>query len=165
VRAVGSFEPEPGCAPESVAGLGPARTARLCGGECTRPSDRRRPIAAIEVVRIRPQRTRDDDPAAGIEDPWRRFECAPDPAGCFVTFEDAEWPAAGRDAAYYVRALEAPSLAINGANLRTELDASGRALRVRPCFADWRTPASDDCLAPVQERAWSSPIFVDQPRR
>jgi hypothetical protein len=53
---------------------------------------------------------------------------------------------------------------VNGANLRTEFDAEGNALRTRPCYADWRTPAGDDCLAPVQERAWSSPIFVDQPR-
>ena len=165
VRAVGSFEPLPGCDPETVNALGAARVARLCGGECERPSDRRRPIAAIEVVRILPQRTRDEDPAAGIADPWRRFECAPDPAGCRVAFEDPEYATLARDAVYYARALEAPSPAINGANLRTEFDAAGRALSVRPCFADWRTPADDECEAPVQQRAWSSPIFVDQPRR
>src|SRR5262249_35049629 len=165
VRAVGSFEPAPGCDPETLAALGRERTARLCGGECLRPSDRRRPIAAIEVVRIRPQRARDEDPAAGIEDPWRRFACAPDPAGCRVDFEDGDFARAGRDAVYYARALEAPSLAINGPTLRTAFDAWGRAVSARPSFADWRTPADDDCLAPVQERAWSSPIFVDQPRR
>ena len=53
---------------------------------------------------------------------------------------------------------------MNGANLRTELDAAGRAVRTRPCYADWRGSDADDCLAPVQERAWSSPIFVDRPR-
>ncbi len=165
VRAVGSFVQQPGCPPESVAGLPPERLRRLCGGECYHPGAARRPIVAIEVVRIRPQRDPGEDAAALIEDPWRRFECAPDPGGCRVEFEDAEYPAAGRDTVYYARALETPAPAVNGANLRTEFDAQGNALRTRPCYADWRTPADDECLAPVQERAWSSPIFVDPPRR
>jgi hypothetical protein len=162
VRALGSFEQQPGCPPE--VGLPPERVRSLCGGECYYPGDARRPIAAIEIVRIRPQREAGEDAAALIEDPWRRFECAPAPTGCRVDFEDPDYPASGRDAVYYARALEVPSPAVNGANLRTELDAEGDALRTRPCYADWRTPADDECLAPVQERAWSSPIFVDQPR-
>jgi hypothetical protein len=164
VRALGSLEQLPGCPAESLAGLPRERLQRLCGGECHHPGETRRPIAAIEIVRIRPQREAGEDAAALIEDPWRRFECAPDPGGCRVEFEDPDHPAAARDAVYYARALEVASPAVNGANLRTEFDAEGNAVRTRPCYADWRTPADDDCLAPVQERAWSSPIFVDQPR-
>ncbi len=164
VRAVGSFVQRPGCPAETEAALSPDRLARLCGGDCYRPGDSRRPIAAIEVVRIRPRRDADEDVAPLIEDPWRRFACAPDPGGCRVAFEDPDYAASGRDAVYYVRALEAPSPAINAANLRTEFDTAGRAVRTRPCYADWRTSDADDCLAPVQERAWSSPIFVDHPR-
>jgi hypothetical protein len=140
------------------------RERGLCGGECYRPGDARRSIAAIEVVRIRPQRDAAEDPGLLVEDPWRRFECAPDPGGCRIEFEDPEYAASGRDAVYYARALEAEAPAINGANLRTEFDAAGNALRTRPCYADWRSSDADDCLALVQERAWSSPIFVDQPR-
>ena len=90
-------------------------------------------------------------------------ECAPDPTGCVARFEDLEFVGSGRDAVYYVRALEAPTPAVNGANLRTRFDAQGNAVAVEPCYGDARTPRDDDCLAPVQERAWSSPIFVDQP--
>jgi hypothetical protein len=163
VRAAGAFVQKPGCPPESSLALGPERLARLCGGECYHPDGERHRIAAIEVVRIRPQREAGEPVARLIEDPWRRFECPPDPAGCVVTFEDPEYAEAGRDTAYYVRALQEQTPAINGANYRTELDAAGNAVRTSPCHGSYRTPAGDDCLAPVQERAWSSPIFADRP--
>jgi hypothetical protein len=163
VRAAGDRVQEPGCPEESLRALGPERLARLCRGECYRPGSAREPIVAIEVVRVRERRSADEAPADLIEDPWRRFECPADPEGCSVRFADEEFAASGRPASYYVRALQAPAPAINGATLRTELDAEGRAVRVSPCLAGWRTPASDDCLAPVEERAWSSPIFVDPP--
>jgi hypothetical protein len=111
-----------------------------------------------------PQQTPGEPVGAGIEDPWRRFECTPDPAGCVVAFEDPEFATSARDAVYYVRALQEPTPAINAANLRTEFDANGNAVRVEPCYAGWRGSPSDDCLAPAQERAWSSPIYVDRAR-
>jgi hypothetical protein len=163
VRAVGSFVQKPGCPEESLQGLDPTRLERLCRGECYHPSDERHPIVAIEVTRIRPQARAGEDVDELIEDVWKRFECAPDPDGCVVTFDDPEYPTAGRDTLYYVRAIEEETPAVNGANLRTEFDAQGNAVKTTPCYGDYRTDFDDDCLAPVEERAWSSPIFVDQP--
>jgi hypothetical protein len=80
-----------------------------------------------------------------------------------VHFEDADFGAADR--VYYARALQAPTPAINGANLRTSFDRDGNAIAVAPCYGGWLTQKSDDCLAPVSERAWSSPLFLDAPRR
>jgi hypothetical protein len=159
VRAVGSFEQKPGC-PE-IAGrvLGAERLAELCLGECYHPSDERRLITRIEVVRIRPQ-VANDEPLTGlVEDSWRSFDCPPDPAGCSVEFDDPDFASASRDAVYYARAIEAPSLAIHGDPLNCTVDAAGECVKVELC--DLHTSYQNDCLGEVEERAWSSPIFVD----
>ena len=106
-----------------------------------------------------------EDVGSLIEDPWRRFPCQPDPRGCTVIFEDPEYPASGRDVLYYARAIQEETPAINGANLRTQFDAEGNAVAIEPCYGDYRTPFDEECLAPVSERAWSSPIFLDRTGR
>jgi hypothetical protein len=157
VRAAGALEQQPGCPDDSLRSLSPERLDHLCRGECYHPGETRHPLAAIEVVRVRPQQTPGEDVAPLIEDPWRTIPCPPDPAGCVVGFSDPEF---SRDSVYYVRALQVPTPAINGANLRAERDAAGRTVATRPCSGDYRSSDDDDCLAPVQERAWSSPIYV-----
>jgi len=113
VKAVGSLEQNPGCPDQSVSALGDEDIERLCRGECYNPSDERRLITRIEIVRIRPQ-VRDGEPVDPlIQDPWRTFTCDPDPAGCSITFTDPEFSASRRDALYYVRAIESPIMAVN----------------------------------------------------
>lgn len=161
VRAVGALTQEPGCPKYAVSALDPQRLERLCRGECYNPTERRKLIDRIEVVRILPQSYQGEPIDPLIADPWRVFPCRPDPAGCTVAFQDPEFARDGRDAVYYVRAVQQPSAAINAGGLRCEYDERGRCTKVDPCFGDYRTEFDDDCLWESDERAWSSPIFVD----
>ncbi len=161
VRAVGSFEQKPGCPEFSSNALTPERLESVCKGECYHPSDRRRLITRIEIVRIRPQVRPGEPIDTLIEDPWKTFHCLPNREGCRVRFEDPDFGIVARDTVYYARAIEEESLAVNAANLRCTYDTEGNCVSMNPCWGDWRTPASDTCLAETEERAWSSPIYVD----
>jgi hypothetical protein len=161
VRAVGSREQLPGCPGYAEEALGADRLAHLCKGECFHPSDERRVITHIDIVRVRPQQSPDEPLADLIEDPWRTFACEPDPAGCAVTFEDPEFADSARGAVYYARAHEAPAPAINADGVRCERDAAGECLRANLCGPD----PEDDCLGEHEPRAWSSPIWVDASSR
>jgi hypothetical protein len=163
IRAIGAPIQQPGCSETTVNALGRDRISAICGGECFHPSNERRVIARIEVIRIRPQQYPGEPVEVLIEDPWRRFPCSGDPAGCVVDLEDPEFVAADRDAVYYARAVQEPSAAINAAGLRCT-GQNGACDAIRPCYADDRTPADDDCVALNEERAWSSPIYVDVER-
>ncbi len=161
-RALGAFEQKPGCPEYSLNALPAERLERLCRGECYNPSSKRRPISRIEVIRIRPQITRNEPVAPLIEDPWRTFACDVSSGdGCEVEFSDPDFASGARDAVYYVRALQAPQPTINGGGLRCELDDKGQCIAVNPCYGDDRTAGSDNCLSETQARAWSSPIFID----
>ncbi|MCH2170601.1 DUF3604 domain-containing protein [Myxococcota bacterium] len=162
VHAVGAFRQLPGCPEDEHLGLSAERIAHLCRDECYHPSDERHLVKSIEVVRIRPQQTPGEPIAPLVEDPWLRFDCPADPAGCRVEFEDADFPESGRDAVYYVRALQEATPAINADGLRPRFDSNGHAVEITQCEGGFRTPADDQCLAPAQERAWSSPIYVDR---
>ncbi len=156
VRAVGASAQQDGCPSFVGQELTGERLQFICKGQCYNPGDTRRAITRIEVVRIRPQVRPDEPVDALIEDPWKRLACPPGSPTCTVSFTDPEVAPGGREVIYYVRAIQEPTLAVNAANLRCDPEGT-----CDPCFGDYRTPYDDDCLAPNEERAWSSPIFVD----
>ena len=104
VRAIGSFEDKPGCPEYVVEALGQQRIDEICLGECYNPSDVRRPISRIEIVRIRPQNSENEALEGLVEDPWRVLPCPADGSGCVVEFADTDFEGSGRDAVYYARA-------------------------------------------------------------
>jgi hypothetical protein len=143
-----------------VDALGEARIDQVCRGECYHPSEQRRPITRIEIVRIRPQIAADEPLDGLVEDRWRVLPCPADGSGCVVEFADAEFAASGRDAVYYARAIEAPDELIHGQNpLGCSFDDEGNCVAVAPCGGN--TPYEDDCLSSAEPRAWSSPIYVN----
>ncbi len=154
VRAAGSFEQKPGCAPDVIQALGEDRLERICASECYNPGDDRRRITRIEVIRIQRQRSEDEPVDDLIEDPWKTIPCPEGPELCVVEFEDPSYGELGRDLLYYVRAIQEPTPTVNGGGLRC------RGGECEPCYGNFRTPVDDDCLVDTEERAWSSPIFL-----
>jgi hypothetical protein len=160
VRAIGDFEQKPGCPAHSVNAMTPARIEQVCRGECYNPSDTRKTIDRIEVVRILPQATKGENVDDLIQDPWQTFACSGDAAGCMVEFTDPDATRSTREAIYYVRAVEKATPSINGGGLRCEYNDKHECIAVKPCYGDLRTETGDDCKAPSEQRAWSSPIYV-----
>jgi hypothetical protein len=162
VSAVGAHKQNAGCPAHAIAGLSADRLTRLCRGECYNPTDERYRITRLEIVRIRPQIQANEPVNALIEDPWRRYECTDDPAGCQVEFEDPDYSESRRDVLYYVRAIQEPTMAVNASSLRCQYDQAGNCVSLNPCYGDYRTDFTDDCLGKTEERAWSSPIYLKQ---
>ena len=160
VRAAGSFEQKPGCPDYATSALGVERVDHICQGECYHPSDTRRPITRIEIIRIRPQISADEPLEGLVEDPWRSFPCPADGGGCVIEFADTQFVAGERDTLYYARAIEAPDQLIEGSNpLRCSYDDAGVCVSIDPCGLG--APPEEDCLSEAEPRAWSSPIYVD----
>ena len=141
-RALGAFMQNPGCAQYSINALSPERLDLLCRGECYNPSSERIPIQRIEVIRIRPQSVPGEPVDSLIEDPWKSFDCdITDNNGCTIEFEDLDFAATGRDAVYYVRALQESQESINAGGLRCDLDEQGQCIQGQCRYGDDRTDA------------------------
>ena len=153
VRAAGSFKQKEGCPVESIDSLSPERLEYLCAGECYNPSNERHIIERIEIVKITPQSYAGEAISPLIQDSWKTFSCSSQ-SECLIEFEDSNY---SRDSVYYARAIQEPTLAING----RQFTAGDEDFRL--CKGSFRTELSDDCLGLAGERAWSSPIYLNKP--
>jgi len=161
VRAVGAFKQKPGCPDFASQALGQDRLQRLCGSECYHPTDTRNSITRIEVIKVYSQTSPEEDIGTLIQDPWRILSCENAGDACVAEFEDESFGREGRDVSYYVRAIQEATPTINGSGLRCEYDEQGVCSSVNLCYSNNKTARGDDCLAPVEHRAWSSPIYMD----
>ncbi len=162
VRALGALEQRPGCPDYAVAALGQERLEQLCRGECYWPGgDRRKAIARIEIIRIRPQITPEEEITPLIEDNWRVFECSGDGSGCEVEFEDPEYGQSGRPALYYARVIQESEQLISGDPFGCTYDDQGNCIQRNYCVGESAT-RDNNCLSAAEPRAWTSPIFLEQ---
>ena len=163
VTAIGSFKQKPGC-PEYVhTAMSAEEISRLCLNECYNPSNERNKIDRIEIVKITPT-TELDSISNNIQDPWKVFTCNDKGEGCSANFFDDEYVLNNKSSLYYARAIQEPTNIVGGDPLRCELNEAGECIKIRPCYSSGPDfDPNDDCLAPVGERAWSSPIFLTHP--
>ena len=162
VKSAGSFIQKPGCPEYTYNALGKDKLEHLCRNECYNPSDIRKQIDRIEIVRIRPQSYKGENISSLIEDTWKVFKCPKSSSDCSFSFTDKEFSDLERDTVYYVKAIEEPSKVINAGNLRCEYDVLGNCTKTNICNgSSLITPYEEDCLEETQERAWSSPIYID----
>ena len=161
VKAVGSYKQMPGCPDYVTNTMSKDEISRLCLDECYNPSNERNKIDRIEIVKITPTEklyALED----AIQDPWQVFECEDDGEGCSISFEDADYTDEKVSSIYYVRAIQEETLAVGGDPLRCEFNSQGECIKINPCYASGPDfNPNDDCLAPIGERAWSSPIFLN----
>ena len=163
VTAIGSFKQKPGC-PEYVhTAMSAEDISRLCLNECYNPSNERNKIDRIEIVKITPT-TELDSISNNIQDPWKVFTCNDKGEGCSANFFDDEYVLDNKSSLYYARAIQEPTNMVGGDPLRCEINEAGECIKIRPCYSSGPDfDPNDDCLAPVGERAWSSPIFLTHP--
>ena len=157
VKAMGSIKQKSGCPDSAVQALGAERIESLCLGECFNPSDEAHNITRLEIVKVTPRVSEDEKTSDLIQDPWQVFECAPGSTSCEAEFTDADFRKDGREAAYYVRAIQEATPTIQGDPLGCEYNDAGECMKTNYCMGDGET---DDCISPAEHRAWSSPIYL-----
>ncbi|VAW00061.1 FIG00764702: hypothetical protein [hydrothermal vent metagenome] len=159
VTAIGSYKQKPGCPDFAVDALGGDRIESLCAGECYNPSDRRNLIERIEIIRIRPQASPEEQVTNLIDDPFLVHQCTSDETGCSFEFDDPDFASGARDVLYYARAIQEARPTINAEPIQCERDEEGSCIKATLCYGDWRS-GDAECTSMKDVRAWSSPIYL-----
>lgn len=157
-RVRGAPEQDPGCAADVAAAAPAGFIDNICFGECYNPSGRRLGIERVELVRLLPRLSADEETADLIADPLEVYSCAGGTT-CTARFVDEDWPALDRPALYYVRVVQEETPQLNPDGYRCEWDSDGHCHSVTLCEGGYRGEG-DDCLDLGNEQAWSSPIML-----
>ena len=157
VKVAGSLKQKPGCPDYASQALSNDELEKICNSECYNPTDERRIIQRVEVIKITPQSYEGESIGELISDTWKIFECGS--TICSFEFIDEEFTTAQRDSIYYVRAIEEPIETIASDPLGCEYDENGKCIKTKICRLGHKK--HNECLAPSEHRAWSSPIFVN----
>ncbi len=72
----------------------------ICKNECYNPSDVRKKISRIEVIKITPQMYAGENVNNLIQDVWQSFECSMKGECYSITFTDESFESSARDASY-----------------------------------------------------------------
>ena len=125
---MGAFEQKPGCPDYSSTNITDEEIERICKNECYNPSDKRKNISRIEVIKITPQNSPEESVDDLIFDVWKSFDCKPSQQGCQFEFTDDEFSKQSRDSIYYVRAIQEASPVVNAGNLRCSYNEKGECI-------------------------------------
>ncbi len=155
-KAVGSPKMLPGCPKYVIERMGEDFIQDVCNNQCYNPSKERYRISRIEIVKIQQQTSSEEDIGLLINDPFKVYHCPEDSAVCEYVFTDDHYFTEKRSAAYYARIIQEETESVNANNVKCEYDENGKCLRSNPC-----NPLETDCMGGAEERAWSSPIFLD----
>ena len=162
VKAMGSFKQKPGCPEDAYNALGKDRVEELCFNECYNPSDERKKIVRVEVIRVMPQEYEDQPVDERIQDAWLTHNCDTSEVGCSFTFKDEDFLSMKQDVSYYVRAIEESSPTINVKGGVCTYDENGECVEFKLCTQDQKHPRDlETCTEEGEHRAWSSPIYID----
>lgn len=157
-EAWGGPEELPGCSRADRQRWGDTVIDNICLNTCFNPGDRRIGIDRIEVIKITPQISADEKISGLIQDPYlviknHNMDASGQPSAKFKgSFVDPAFAIHKRDAIYYIRALQTPTPSVNGKPMRNNQG------KLETCPLYYK---GDDCKTMAQERAWSSPIYVD----
>ena len=75
VKVAGSLKQKPGCPDYASQALSNDELEKICNSECYNPTNERRIIQRVEVIKITPQSYEGESIGELISDNWKIYEC------------------------------------------------------------------------------------------